>query len=174
MVGTSREISSRWMTLDLTDDKSALGQVMAWCHMSTLNCNDGVKSAKDADNLSSWAPLRWVHCSKQCPCKDIHLCMAICQQKLQAGLDIHEGLTAQKYIDEIVRPHFMPRVDTHALADSTVFMRDGAKPHATRISQDVLANATNLLLPTNNPDISIIASLWSIVSRNIIGMNPSA
>ena len=72
--------------------------------------------------------------------------MEKCQQKLQAGLDIHEYLTAQKYIDEIVKPRVKPHADNHALADSTVFMRGGAKPHTARISQDVLASATNLLL----------------------------
>ena len=38
--------------------------------------------------------------------------------KLQAGLDIHEDLTTQKYVDEIVRPHVGPHIDNHALADS--------------------------------------------------------
>ena len=51
--------------------------------------------------------------------------MGMCQQKLQAGLDIHEGLTAPKYIDEIVKPHVKPHVENHALADSTVSMRGG-------------------------------------------------
>ena len=31
----SREISPRWMSLDLTDDKSTLVQVMAWCRQAT-------------------------------------------------------------------------------------------------------------------------------------------
>ena len=31
----SHEISSRWMSLDLTDDKSALVQAMAWCRQAT-------------------------------------------------------------------------------------------------------------------------------------------
>ena len=31
----SHEISSRWMSLDLTDDKSTLVQVMAWCREAT-------------------------------------------------------------------------------------------------------------------------------------------
>ena len=31
----SHEISSRWMSLDLTDDKSTLVQVMAWCRQAT-------------------------------------------------------------------------------------------------------------------------------------------
>ena len=54
--------------------------------------------------------------------------MGMCQQKLEAGLDIFEGLTAQKYIDEIFRPHVQPRVDNHAMADSTVLIRGGATP----------------------------------------------
>ena len=87
---------------------------------------------------------------------------------MQAGLDIHECLTAQKYIDEIIRPHVKP---TMALADSIVFMQGGAKPHTARISQDVLTRATNLLLSAKNPDVSIIANLWLIMYRNIIGMN---
>ena len=33
--GISREIALRWMPLDLTDDKSALVQVMAWCCQAT-------------------------------------------------------------------------------------------------------------------------------------------
>ena len=33
--GISYEIALRWMPLDLTDDKSTLGQVMAWCRQAT-------------------------------------------------------------------------------------------------------------------------------------------
>ena len=124
--------------------------------MSISSFNDGVNLAKDADHLSSWAPLWRVHCYKQCLCKDIRLCMAMCLQQLQSELDIHEYLTAQKYIDEIVRPHVKPHVDNHAVEDSTVFMRGGAKPRTARIRQGVLARATNLLLSTKNADICII------------------
>ena len=74
----------------------------------------------------------------------------MCQ--LQAGLDIHEGLTAQKYTDEMVKSHVKPHVDNHALADSIVFLPGGAKPHIARISQGVLVSATNLLLSAKNPD----------------------
>ena len=126
---------------------------------------------KTLTTLSSLSPLRRAHCSKQCFCKDIHLYMEMCQQNLQAGLDIHKGLTAQKCIDEMARPHVKPHVDNHALANSTVFMRGGAKPHAARTSRDVLASATNLLLSAKNPDICTIAHLRSIMSRNIIDMN---
>ena len=33
--GISYEIALRWIPLDLTDDKSTLVQVMAWCHQAT-------------------------------------------------------------------------------------------------------------------------------------------
>ena len=33
--GISYEIALRWMPLDITDDKSTLVQVMAWCHQAT-------------------------------------------------------------------------------------------------------------------------------------------
>ena len=72
----------------------------------------------------------------------------------------------------MVRPQVKPHVDNPALGDSIAFMRGGAKPHTTRISQDVLASVTNRLLSAKNPDICIIANLWLIMSRNIIGTNP--
>ena len=98
--------------------------------------------------------------------------MGMWQQKLQAGLGVHEGLTAQTYIDEIVRSHVKPHIANHALADSTVCMRGGTKPQTTRISQDILASVNNILLSAKNPDIGIIANLWLIMSRNIVVMNP--
>ena len=59
--------------------------------------------------------------------------MGMCQQKLQAKFDINQDVTAQKYIDEIVRPHVDPHIDNNALTDSTVLMQGGAKPQTTRI-----------------------------------------
>ena len=35
--GGSYEIALRWMPLDLTDDKSTLAQVMAWCRHATIH-----------------------------------------------------------------------------------------------------------------------------------------
>ena len=35
--GISYEIALRWMPLDLTDDKSTLVQVMAWCRQATIH-----------------------------------------------------------------------------------------------------------------------------------------
>ena len=38
--GISCEIARRWLSLDLTDDKSTLVQVMAWCHQATSHYLD--------------------------------------------------------------------------------------------------------------------------------------
>ena len=92
----------------------------------------------------------------------INVCK-MCQRKLQAVLDIQEGLTAQKYIDKIVRPHVETHVDNYALTDSTVLMRGGAKPHAARISQDVLAMR---LASHSQPRIQTLASLWTYVQKH--------
>ena len=79
--------------------------------------------------------------------------------KLQAGREIHEGLTAQKYI-EATRAHVEPHVDNLALVDSTVLMRDGGNSYSKENSKDVLANATSILLPDKNSAVSIITNLW--------------
>ena len=37
----SNEIALRWMSLDLTDDKSTLAQVMAWCQQQAITRANG-------------------------------------------------------------------------------------------------------------------------------------
>ena len=56
--GISREIALRWMLLDLTDGKSALVQVMAWCRQATSHYLSNV----DLDLLSPYGVTRpqWV------------------------------------------------------------------------------------------------------------------
>ena len=124
--------------------------------MSISSFNDVVKSMNDADNLSSWRPFAISALLQTLLLQGYSSMYGICQQKLQAGLDIHEGRIAQKYIDEIVRPHVNLHIDNHTLADSTVFMRGGAKPHTARISQDCSCSR-----PTSccQPRILILVSL---------------
>ena len=87
---------------------------------------------------------------------------------------IHGGLTAQKYTDDILRPHAEQRIDNHALANRAVFMQDGASPHTARVSQEFLVNAAIdvLLSSAKSIDISIIENIWSYISRRINCMNP--
>ena len=105
-------------------------------NMSTSSFNDGVKSAKNADHLSSWAPLRWVHCSKQCFCKYIHLCMGCVSAKIASWPWHPRRSNCTKILMK-----WSVLMLSHTLIDSTVFMRDETKPHTARICQDVLASA---------------------------------
>ena len=63
--GISYEIALRWMSLDLTDDKSTLVQVMAWCRQASCNmatmkwawCQVGACAF-----TMQWSGTRSVHC----------------------------------------------------------------------------------------------------------------
>ena len=66
--GISCEIALRWMPLDLTDDKSTLVQVMAWCHQATSHylsqccprsmSSNGITRPQWVNPHSG----RWLHC----------------------------------------------------------------------------------------------------------------
>ena len=91
----------------------------------------------------------------------------MCQQWLQTGLRWHYGgLTAQKYTDHILGSHNKPHMDDHAFGRYSCLQ--------ARIGEGFLANAAIyvLLWPAKDPDINIIESIWSYISRRINGMNP--
>ena len=55
----SCEISLRWISLDLTDEKSALVQVMAWSHQATIHCLSSCWPRSVSPYLVTWP--QWVH-----------------------------------------------------------------------------------------------------------------
>ena len=61
-------------------------------------------------------------------------------------VDIYGGLTGEKYIDEIIRRHVEPHIDSHTLTDRYIFMWGVARPHTARISQELLTKVTSLLV----------------------------
>ena len=61
--GISYEIALRWMPLDLTDDKSTLVQVMAWCRQATshyLNQCWPRSMSPNGVTRPQWIKLCWV------------------------------------------------------------------------------------------------------------------
>ena len=70
------------------------------------------------------------------------------------------NLTAQRYIDLILRPVVIPFMNTHR--DITIFQQDNARPHSARTTQSFLRdhNIDILPWPPYSPDQSPIEHLW--------------
>ena len=68
--GISYENALRWMPLDLTDEKSTLVQVMAWCRQATIQC----LSQCWPRSLSPYGVTRpqWVNMTEVEPGRKIH------------------------------------------------------------------------------------------------------
>ena len=65
--GISNEIALRWMSLDLTDEKSILVQAMAWCHQATSNYL-GQCLPRSRSQYGLTRP-QWVNCIMRLICK---------------------------------------------------------------------------------------------------------
>ena len=86
--------------------------------------------------MQSPSALYWrMHCSEPCFCKDTHRYVEVYPEWLQT-----EGLTTQKYVDWIPRPHVLPHTDNIAFIDRGIFMQGRATPHTTKIHDDFLTN----------------------------------
>jgi len=56
----------------------------------------------------------------------------------RSELVVVEGnLNAQRYSQEILRPHVLPYIEAHP---EVTFMQDNARPHVARVNQQLLAD----------------------------------
>ncbi|GFX59955.1 transposable element Tc1 transposase [Trichonephila clavipes] len=67
------------------------------------------------------------------------------------------ALTAQRYVDDILRPHVGPILNG---LPGTIFQQDNARPHAARVAQDFLRHFQTLPLPARSPDFSHVEYVW--------------
>ena len=79
---------------------------------------------------------------------------------------VNGNLTARQYIDQILPPVVVPMF--HPCPGLT-FLQDNARPHATRLTRDFLANnyVNTLPFPAYSPDCKPIKHMWDVLVRRL-------
>ncbi|UYV74518.1 VPS53, partial [Cordylochernes scorpioides] len=72
-------------------------------------------------------------------------------------------LTAQRYVDDILRPVLLPFLSHHP---GLTFQQDNARPHTARVTMDCLQSCRTLLWPARSPDLSPIEHIWDNFTPN--------
>ncbi|KFM57593.1 Transposable element Tcb2 transposase, partial [Stegodyphus mimosarum] len=72
------------------------------------------------------------------------------------------NLTAQRYVDEVIRPVVLPFMSRHP---GLTFKQDNACPHTAHVSSTCLSACRTLPWPTRSPDLSLIEHVWGIMDK---------
>ena len=89
---------------------------------------------------------------------------------LDFGRGRGRGLTAQHYIDQVLRPIALLFIVAH---QGTVLQQDNARPHAARLTQNFLTthNVPTLPWPALSPDLNPTEHVWDYMKRKIRSRN---
>ncbi|UYV66571.1 hypothetical protein LAZ67_4002132 [Cordylochernes scorpioides] len=73
-------------------------------------------------------------------------------------------MTAQRYVDDVLRPMTLPYLQG---VPNALYQQDNARPHTARISQQALQDVQMLPWPPYSPDLSPIEHVWDIIGRRL-------
>ncbi|UYV61750.1 hypothetical protein LAZ67_1006323 [Cordylochernes scorpioides] len=79
-------------------------------------------------------------------------------------LRIQGTMTAQRYVDDVLRPVTLPYLQG---VPNALYQQDNARPHTARISQQALQDVQMLPWPPYSPDLSPIEHIWDIIGRRL-------
>ena len=80
---------------------------------------------------------------------------------------IKGNLNAQRYVDDVLRPGFLPFMQRHGTG--LILQQDNARPHTASITQEFLktAQVDTLPWPPRSADFSPIEHLWDVLDRRV-------
>ncbi|UYV62958.1 hypothetical protein LAZ67_2002617 [Cordylochernes scorpioides] len=79
-------------------------------------------------------------------------------------LRIQGTMTAQRYVDDVLRPVTLPYLQG---VPNALYQQDNARPHTARISQNALQDVQMLPWPPYSPDLSPIEHVWDIIGGRL-------
>ncbi|UYV61744.1 hypothetical protein LAZ67_1006263 [Cordylochernes scorpioides] len=79
-------------------------------------------------------------------------------------LRIQGTMTAQRYVDDVLRPVTLPYLQG---VPNALYQQDNTRPHTARISQQALQDIQMLPWPPYSPDLSPIEHVWDIIGRRL-------
>ncbi|UYV73852.1 hypothetical protein LAZ67_11001141, partial [Cordylochernes scorpioides] len=79
-------------------------------------------------------------------------------------LRIQGTMTAQRYVDDVLRPVTLPYLQG---VPNALYQQDNARPHTARISQQALQDVQMLPWPPYSPELSPIEHVWDIIGRRL-------
>lgn len=77
------------------------------------------------------------------------------------------GLTAARYINEVLQPHILPF--RQRIGDQFILMQDNARPHTAVLTRQFLQNNDITVLdhPAMSPDLNPIEHVWDLMGRRL-------
>ncbi|UYV80607.1 hypothetical protein LAZ67_19000941 [Cordylochernes scorpioides] len=96
--------------------------------------------------------------------REIMVWGAIAYDSRSPLLRIQGTMTAQRYVDDVLRPVTLPYLQG---VPNAFYQQDNARPHIARISQQALQVVQMLPWPPYSPDLSPIEHVWDIIGRRL-------